>query len=69
MKEDQMVAKIKTIEVQLSSNAAARGDSVVLTANLSDRELEEVKAQGGYIEFLVDDYPLENDPNDPRSAI
>jgi hypothetical protein len=69
MKEDQMVTKIKTIELQLSANAVARGGSVVLTANLSDREWDEVKARGGYIEFLVDDDPLENDPNDPRSAI
>jgi hypothetical protein len=62
--------KIKTIELELSANVVVPGGSVQLTANLSDRELDELKAQGGEIKFSVDekqDY-LQVDPNDPRSA-
>src|SRR5262245_32235081 len=62
--------KIKTIELELSANVVVPGGSVRLTAGLSDRELNELKAQGGEIEFSVDDKQenLEMDPNDPRSA-
>jgi hypothetical protein len=63
-----MVRKIKTIELQLNANVVTRGDSVVLVANLSDLELEELKAQNGRIEFSVENTVLTPTTSDPTSA-
>ena len=63
-----MVRKIRTIEPQLSANAVTRGDSVVLVANLSDLEWEDLKAQGGHIEFSVENTILTPSASDPKSA-
>ena len=50
-----MARKIKTTEIQLSGNVATQSDVVVLAANLSDAERQELKAQGGRVEFWVGD--------------
>ena len=53
-----MVRKIQSVELQLSANVVMKGESVVLTANLSDLELEQIAAQGGSFRFM-----LEGDPD------
>ena len=61
-----MVRKISTIELQFSANAVIPGGSVALMANLSDLELEELSAQGGFLEFRVGGELLEDDESDRR---
>jgi hypothetical protein len=53
--------KIKTIELEFSANVVAPGDSVRLTANLSDREWDELGFKGGEITFSVDGNNLQLD--------
>jgi hypothetical protein len=50
MKEDQMLRKSKTIKPKLK----LRGTAVVFRFQLSDLELEELRAQRGRIEYLMD---------------
>jgi hypothetical protein len=63
-----MVTKLQTV-LQASANVViAQGEEVVLTANLSDLELENIRAQNGHLEHFVDGEKLKENPNDPRSA-
>jgi len=62
-----MIMKTKTAELQLSANAITQRQSVVLRADLSDLEWEELEAKKGQIEFSVDNKtdglaPIANDP-------
>jgi hypothetical protein len=55
-KEDQMIKKIQTVELQASANLVLRNsDTVTLTANLSDLELERITAEHGPLVFWTDD--------------
>jgi hypothetical protein len=62
-----MAKKMQRIDLQVDANLVARGD-VVLRANLSDLELEDLRAQGGRIEYWGDGKPIGPDSPDPRSA-
>jgi hypothetical protein len=65
-----MVRKIQSVELQLSANVVMKGESVVLTANLSDLELEQIAAQGGSFRFMLegDPDPIPQSETDPRTA-
>jgi hypothetical protein len=63
-----MIRKIQKVELQASANFVARLDPVKLTANLSDLELESIRAQNGVLKYAVNDEPAEVDSSDPRSA-
>jgi hypothetical protein len=63
-----MTKEMQRVELQVDANLVAPGD-VVLRANLSDLELEELRTQGGRIEYWGDDKdPIKPDSPDPRSA-
>ena len=63
-----MIRKIQTVELQASANIVAKGEVVVLAANLSDRELESIAAEHGHLAFEVDGKPADTDASNPRSA-
>ena len=65
-----MVSKIQSVEIQVSANVVMKGEAVVLTANLSDLELEQIAAQGGRIRFMLDGDPdpIPASETDPRTA-
>ena len=65
-----MVSKIQSVELQVSANVVMKGEAVVLTANLSDLELEQIAAQGGRIRFMLDGDPdpIPASETDPRTA-
>jgi hypothetical protein len=61
-----MVVKSETVE--LKPRVVIQGGSLTLTANLSDLELESIKAEGGILEFVVDGKRLSENPRDPKST-
>jgi hypothetical protein len=63
-----MVTKTQPVELEASINAVVRGDKVVLTANLSDLEAENLQAQAGGLEFAVNGKVFATQPADQRSA-
>lgn len=64
-----MIRKLQAVGLQASTSIVAfKGDEVVLTANVSDRELEDLRARNGRLEFAVNNEVLDPDPTDPRSA-
>jgi hypothetical protein len=70
LKESQMATRLQTVELHANPNLVASREKkkVVLTANLSDLELEQIKDQGGEIQFAVDGARVVAKPRDPRSA-
>jgi hypothetical protein len=68
-----MVKKMKRVELKVDTNLVAPGDEVILRANLSDLELEDLRIHRGHIQYWVDgtliaDKQIAADQSDPRSA-
>jgi hypothetical protein len=63
-----MAKKLQTIELQPSADAIERGKEVVLMANLSDLELQNLQLQRVEIKFSVDNDKILANANDPRLA-
>ena len=47
-----MIRKIQKVELQASANVVTKGDEIVLTANLSDTEMEIIKEQRGHLKYM-----------------
>jgi hypothetical protein len=62
-----MVRK-QTIPLRIDANAATRRGAIVMTADLSDREIDELRAINGQIRFEVPSGTPVVNPNDPRSV-
>ncbi|WP_440636469.1 hypothetical protein ACSHT2_21855 [Bradyrhizobium sp. PUT101] len=64
-----MIKKIQTVELQASTNLVLRSsDTVTLTVNLSDLELERITAEHGPPVFAIDGVDIELDAHNPRMA-
>src|SRR5436190_24291204 len=63
-----MIRKIQRVELQTSANIVTKGDTIILTANLSDVELDSIRAQNGILEYAVNAETADVNASDPRSA-
>ena len=63
-----MIRKIQKVELQASANVVTKGDEIVLTANLSDTEMEIIKEQRGHLKYMVGSQAAKMSTSDPRSA-
>jgi hypothetical protein len=67
-----MVSKFQQVELQLSVNLVDPDQDVILTANLSDLEMAQIKDQDGEIWFVVngkgDDFEEQSTTNPPTAT-
>ncbi len=64
-----MTTNIATIELQTSVNLASPREAIILTAGLSDLEVEDLRAKNGSIEYLATAGTITPDQSDRRTAI